>query len=122
MVNKRESEKNRIKNAKEYLKKNLLKQILKQKVYELGIIPLCIAFIWYVPYWLGFVLINITGESWYLSGLTVSQEIMTRGDFWVVGIFMVVILAGFIWVNVVVATNKLERKAAKKFDVSRWDL
>lgn len=122
MVKKKESEDKRIEKGKEYIKKNLLKQVLKQKVYELGIIPLCIVFIYYIPYWIGLIVIKITGEDWYLSCIVIAQEIMTRGDFWFVGIFITIMLGLFIWFNIVIAEIKLRGKASEKFDVCISDL
>ena len=119
--------------AKKYIKDNIWKQVGKQKIYELGIIPTTLASIWYIPYWVGLLAVKAIGHDNYLifinalnSGVIIEdriiQEVLTRGDFWFIGFFFTIILGAFIALNVAIAVGKLKDRAKKKFDVSLYDL
>jgi hypothetical protein len=119
--------------AKKYIKDNIWKQIGKQKIYELGIIPTILASIWYVPYWVGLLAAKAIGHDNYLifinalnrSGNMINpiiQDTLTRGDFYFIGFFTIIILAGFIAINFGIAISRLKDRAQEKFNVSDYDL
>lgn len=123
---KKDSHEIRKEKAKKYIKKNMLKQVLKQKLYELGIIPVGLSIIVFIPYWIGLLLSKILGEEIFLKVINAGKEetlnSISFGYHWVHGLLVLVILGAFIWANITFAKYRLEKKAADKFNVRRWDL
>lgn len=107
----------RIVEANNYIKQNLLKRILKYKLWELIIIPIIVLAIWKIPYWIGFGIKQLFNLSDVCMG-----EPCTAGQIWGMGSLVLVILGFFIWINYTFVKSKLEREAVKKFNVQWYDL
>jgi len=130
----RPSQESKEKAAKKYIKNNLLKQVGKQKLFELGIIPTGLLSIYYIPYWVGLLAVKLIGYDNYLTFINfmnagaaraadrIVQDTLTRSDFYIIGFIASIIVAGFLIINVCVAISKLKNRAKKKFGVSYWDL
>lgn len=122
---KKDSHEIREKKAKEYIKKNMFKQILKQKLYELGIIPVGLSIIAFIPYWIGLLFCKMVGKETILNWMNAGVQQYDKISFWyhwINGFFILIILGMIVILNFWLAKSKLEKRASKKFDIGRWDL
>jgi len=125
MTTEKEYIKNELK-AKNYIKDNIWKQFGKQKLFEVGIIPTAIASIYYIPYWIGILMLKLIGYDNYLHFtnlmIQVNQETLIRLDIWSLGFMVTAILTAFIFINFILARETLLNRASEKFNVSRFDI
>jgi len=127
--------KQRIDKAREYVKNNVWKQFLKQKIYELGIIPLGVLAIWKIPSIIGWSLvklfnIDIINNTWFCknSGYDNAGKIVCDGvnynnlNIWLFGVIILLVLILFLGINWIIAERKVKNAAADKFKVSYYDV
>lgn len=115
----------------EYVKKNLWKKFFKYKIMELGIIPLAIIALIYIPYGVGWLHIYAfhtdpststffcsKEEGWFSSSTYTSVECVggySKYMIWWAGAFWIVALTIFILINWSIAESRTEDEAAEKF-------
>lgn len=120
--------------ARQYVKDNIWKQFFKQKLYELGIIPLGILSIWKIPYWTGLGFIKLFGidpgnnTHFCKDNLSHISKIVCDGTInifsvWFFGCAILAILMAFMYVNWQYAKEKVMWKALKKYpNISNYSL
>lgn len=135
----------RLEKARQYVKDNVWKQFFKQKVYELGIIPLSGLALWKVPTWIGWGIVklfNLTTSSGLVCNKIVNGTIMdnfsgamvdnricdgvnyNNGAVWFIGLIILVVLFFFAAINWYCAKETVVEKARYKFskeDSSSYD-
>jgi hypothetical protein len=111
------------KELKEYEKGKVWKQFLKQKVFEIGIIPLSLLLIGFFPYFIGDIVLNKTFHINWLEFCLwnyTSAELKasctnnpTIWIMWIVGLIIIVAISAFIIYNWKYAKYKIEEDFQK---------
>ena len=129
-----QNRKNRIKQAKEYVNKNVWKRFLKYKIMELGIIPLSILTIWKLPLWIGWGIIklfniNPVTNKWFCENINMNGTLEIICDnvnydiekIWLIGFIILFLIIIFVGLNYWIAHNNIKSEAEDKFNVNSYD-
>lgn len=115
--------------AKKYIDENIWKQFFKQKIYELGVIPLVVLSIWKIPLWLGYLIItifkiDIENNPFYCSSDIYGNCIgaMPSINIWSMGFILLLLIILFISFNWNYAKNKLLKEAVDKYNLDYFEV
>jgi len=122
----------RVEQAKKDKKKLTWKYFFKQKLFEVGIIPSALGAIVFLPYYLGWGLIklfkiNPVTSTLFCKNISESMEpILCDGinyspaNIWFLGELSIVLITGFIVINWGIASDRAERKAKEKNNLTHY--